>query len=521
MLVTALSRSEVKHWSEVLANEITSQKKEPFTIASGITTSGPCHIGTASEFLYPSALMTYLKNDGYKVDFIFVGDLMDAFDSIPRPLRTFNFLKEWLGRPLFKVPDPYECCASYGDHYLNEVTDLMRKFGISPKILKTNELVEAGRYDPYVKIFFEKKSLVKEIAKRNAMKSGILSLPPWVNIVMPICDNCDRIATPRITEFDGEVIKYKDDGDVGYTRGCGYEGEMKISDHRYKLYWRLDWPSRQDFLNVSAEMAGMDHHTRGGSWDTAVAIHREVFGKEPPVGHRYGFVLLKGRKYSKSKGIGLSVQELLKLVPPEIMKYRLFRPDIEENKNFNPSGHALLRLYEDYNEAANLSEKEGKLRRAENKRILAYTLSTEKRRWTVNFTDLLIHYQIYRDWNKVIEKLGDREGIEYLGGYVENWVGQEYLPEEYVFQLKPTKIKDFNMELSDFASNITPDMTAERVHELIYEVAKKHNIKTPQLFKAIYLSLIGKKYGPRLGKMIIAIGVKTVKKILEEHYSPN
>ena len=77
------------------------------------------------------------------------------------------------------------------------------------------------------------------------------------------------------------------------------------------------------------------------------------------------------------------------------------------------------------------------------------------------------------------------------------------------------------MELSDFASNITPDMTAERVHELIYEVAKKHNIKTPQLFKAIYLSLIGKKYGPRLGKMIIAIGVKTVKKILEEHYSPN
>jgi lysyl-tRNA synthetase class 1 len=512
--------NKVRHWSEVISNRIVSVKKEPFTIAAGITTSGPCHIGTACEFLYPSAIVKYLKNEGREVEFVFVGDLMDALDSVPEPLKEFKFLNDWLGRPLFKVPDPYGCCDSYGDHFLNEVADLMQQFDITAKIIRTNDLIHTGKYDPYVKLLFEKRSTVIDVAQRIAELSGSRDLPDWVNIVMPICENCGRISTTRVIGLDGNVVEYEDVGDVKYTQGCGHKGEMRVNDHNYKLYWRLDWPSRQDFLNVSAEMAGIDHHTRGGSWDTAVAIHKEVFGKKPPVGQRYGFVLLRGKKYSKSKGIGLSVQELLKLVPPEIIKYRLFRPDIEENKNFNPSGYSLIKLYGDYNEAADLYEKEEELRRAENKKVLAYNLSTEKRKWRVNFTDLLIHYQIYNDWRKITERLEDREGIEYLSKYVENWIEEEYQPEEFEFSLKPEKVSRLNKELADFASKLQPDMTAEEVHELVYDVAKKWKVKTSELFKVLYASLIGKESGPRLGVTVTAIGVGKVKKILEKNYPP-
>lgn len=509
----------VRHWSEVLAKEIIDNKKEPFVIASGITTSGPCHIGTACEFLYPSALVKYLKDEGHKVKFIFVGDLMDAFDSIPEPLNGFTYLKEWLGRPLYAVPDPFECCNSYGDHYLNEVTDLIRRFGISATILKTSEFVESGKYDPYFHIFCGKKSLVKEIARKTAEMSGVHGLPDWVDIAMPICENCGRISTTAIKALDEDLIRYSDTKDAKYTRGCGYEGEMRIAEHRYKLFWRLDWPSRQDFLNVSAELAGIDHHTRGGSWDTAVAIHREVFRKKPPIGHRYGFVLLQGKKYSKSKGIGLDVQELLELVPPELIKYRLFRPDIEENKNFDPSGHALIKLYEEYDEAADLCEKGGELRRAENKIVLAYSLATDKRRWRADFADILTHYQVYRDWDEVSHKVDDKEGVEYLRRYVENWIAQGYLPEEYVFQFRPTKIDHFNEELAIFASRLNQSMKDEDIHELVYDVAKERGIKPPQLFKALYLSLIGKEYGPRFGRLIAAIGVAKTKKSLSELYA--
>ena len=509
----------IRHWSEVLAKEVADKKREPFIIASGITTSGPCHIGTACEFLYPSALVEYLKDEGHKAEFIFVGDLMDAFDSIPEPLKEFTYLKEWFGRPLYAVPDPYECCDSYGDHYLNEVVDLMRRFGISATILKTNELVESGKYDPYFHVFYKKRSLVKEIARKTAEMSGVPGLPDWVDIAMPTCENCGRIATTVVEALDEDFIRYSDTKDAKYTKGCGYEGKMKITEHRYKLFWRLDWPSRQDFLNVSAELAGIDHHTRGGSWDTAVAVHREVFGKEPPIGHRYGFVLLRGKKYSKSKGIGLDVQELLELVPPELIKYRLFRPDIEENKNFDPSGHALMKLYEEYDEAANLYEKGVELRRAENKIVLAYSLATEKRRWRADFADILTNYQVYKNWNKVSERVGDREGVEYLRRYVENWITRGYLPEEYVFQLKPTKIDGFNEELAIFASRLNQSMKDEDIHELVYNVAKERGMKPPQLFKALYLSLIGKEYGPRLGRLIVAIGVMKTKESLSELYT--
>jgi len=284
------------------------------------------------------------------------------------------------------------------------------------------------------------------------------------------------------------------------------------------LFWRLDWPSRQDFLNVSTELAGVDHHTRGGSWETAVAIHREVFDKEPPIGRKYGFVLLHGKKYSKSKGMGLGVQELLELAPPALVKYALFKPDIEENKDFDPSGHKLIRLYDEYLTAADLHESGERLRRAEKKMALAYRLSTIRRIWRADFTDMLTYYQIYRDWNKVAENVGDKAGVEYLKRYVESWISQEYLPEEFVFTFKPNKIRAHNSKLAAFGSSLDVSMRAEDIHNLVYTVAERGGVGASSLFKAIYLTLIAKDHGPRLGRLIVAIGIEKVKRILAKMY---
>jgi len=488
-------------------------------VASGITTSGPMHMGTVCEFLYPSAIVKYLKDGGHRVEFVFVGDIMDAFDSIPKPLESKPSLKQHFGRPLCDIPDPYDCCKSYGDHFLNEVAGLMKDLEIQATIVRTSDLVKSGKYDTYAALFYEKKMKIEEIALKTAKMSGISGLPEWVDIVMPVCENCGRISTTRTTDFDGHTISYVCDKDVKYTRGCCYEGEMRVADHRYKLFWRLDWPSRQDFLNVSAELAGIDHHTRGGSWDTTVAIHREVFNKEPPVGHRFGFVLLQGKKYSKSKGIGLDVQELLSFVPPPLIKYKLFVPDIGENKEFDPTGNALIRLYEEYGRAAGAFERGADLSRAEHKIALAYALSTDKRRWRVDFADLLTYYQIYGDWEKVRDRIGDEKGIAYLEKYVENWIKEEYLSEEYVFRFKPTRVKDLGEEVLAFAQELNPSMSGENVHNLVYSVANKCDVNVSAFFKALYTSLISKDHGPRLGKLVAAIGVEKVKETLINLYS--
>ena len=513
-----MSEHKARHWSETLSQEIVTKKTAPYVVASGITTSGPTHMGTLCEFLYPSALVKCLKDEKYSVEFVFVGDIMDALDNIPKPLEEFVFLKEHLGKPLSDVPDPYDCCQSYGDHFLNEVRNIMTSLEVPAKILRANDLLAEGAYDPYAVLYQQQRDKVRTIAERVAALSGIAGLPEWVDILMPICENCGKIATTRTLSFNGDVIEYACDKDVKYTNGCGYHGTMRLNDHKYKLYWRLDWPSRQDFLHVSAELAGVDHHTRGGSWDTCVMIHREVLQKEPPIGRRFGFVLLHGKKYSKSKGIGLSVQEILDLAPSPLIKYRLFKPDLDENKEFDPTGHKLIQLYEEYNRAADLYEK-GSAHKAEDKMALAYSLSTDRRRWRVDFADLVVNYQIYQDWGIVTQRLGDAEGVNYLRKYVESWVNQQYLPEEYVFKLGGQRVQTLAKELVEFSEGLGESMTDQQVHDHVYTFAREHNLKPPELFKALYCSLISKEHGPRLGRLVKALGVEKVKEMLAQLYA--
>ncbi|MEM4707908.1 MAG: hypothetical protein QXL47_04830, partial [Candidatus Anstonellales archaeon] len=77
---------KITHWAERLANEVIAKKTEPYIITGGMTTSGPAHLGTVCEFLFPDMVRRVLEGKGRKVKFYFVADIMDAFDSIPASL---------------------------------------------------------------------------------------------------------------------------------------------------------------------------------------------------------------------------------------------------------------------------------------------------------------------------------------------------------------------------------------------------------------------------------------------------
>lgn len=499
----------------MIAEATIREKQKPFVIASGITTSGPVHLGTVCEFLYPSAINDYLRDQGYATRFVFVADLMDAFDSIPALLRELRSrLQDELGKPLHEVEDPFGCCPSYGEHYLQQVIEVMERFQVKPGIVRANELYRQGSYDRYARLFIQRLEEVKRLLEEVSMRT----LPPgWQDIVLPVCENCGKIGTTSVEQFDGDTIAYSCSKDAGYAEGCGYEGETTIADHRYKLLWRLDWPSRQDFLRVAIEGAGVDHHTRGGSWDTAVAVHRRIFRREPPIGFKYGFLLFRGKKYSKSTGLGADVQQLLDLVPPEVLKFFLFKPDVSDNKEFDPTGYRLAKLYEDYMDASELVGRE-ELTRAEHKTLLAYKLAGGIK-WKVSFVDILANYQILHSWKAVAKRLGDPSGIYYLRPYIENWIEYGYVPPELKFEYSPTRIGEYAREIAMFARKLKKSMRDIDVHNLVYEVAQETGIRPPRLFKALYKALIKKGRGPRFGKLVAAIGVAKVKRDLLRLYA--
>lgn len=500
-----------RHWTELLVENILTSRKPPFIITGGITTSGPTHLGTVCEFLYPAKINEMLKENGADSSFYFIGDILDAFDSVPSDMEKYSKqLEPYLGIPLCNTPDPMKCHGSLGDHYLADAEEVMKKMGLKIKVLRVNEIYQQGSFDPYARTFLKNEQETKRVVAETSFRK-IEELARW-NPIMPICEKCGRIATTRVTWHNDEEYEYIDDVDVGYTKGCGYRGKAKISDHKYKLQWRIHWPSWQAIFDTTAEGGGKDHFTRGGSYDTQVEIHRQILKREPPIAYNWGFILFEGKKYSKSKGIGMGTSELLKLIPAEVIAYMLIEPDVKSDKNIAPSGEGLITVYE---EIERLSVLENPESRADKKKAIAFKLAIKKLRWKAKFVDILTYYQIHRDWKKVGMLLKDEGGVAYLAPYIEEWLARKYEPERYNFSLNPGKARNKELVMA-FDGALEGGMNAIEIHNLVYSVAEAQKVKAAELFGELYQVLIGKESGPRFGKLIEAVGVKKTKELFSK-----
>jgi lysyl-tRNA synthetase class 1 len=329
--------------------------------------------------------------------------------------------------------------------------------------------------------------------------------------IMPICEKCGRIATTRVIGHDGESYEYACDRDVKYTRGCGHRGKNKIADHRYKIVWRLHWPAWKQVFGTSIEGAGVDHHTRGGSEDTCEAITKRLMKAPWHIPYKYGFILFQGKKYSKSKGTGMGITEISGLLPPEVIKYMLLRPDLEENIDINPTSENMLRTLEDFEYASRLDVKAVADNRSDRKKAIAFSLSTGRMGWHAPFLDVLLYYQVYHDWAKVAELARDAEGTAYLRPYIEEWVARGLVPEDYRFTYQPGA-KPASPDVKAFIASLTPGMDALAVHNAVFGFAKANGIEPKALFADLYEALIAKPKGPRMGKLITALGIERVKK---------
>lgn len=482
------------HWTERIADQLIKLGKSTIVITAGVTPSGPVHLGTVCEFLFPEAIyrMVKIKNPNIDVKMYFILDVLDALDSITIDLKEYEEdLNKNIGRPLEIVKDPKGEYVSYADRYIAELQNIMNAFETNFKLIKVSELYRMGAYDKYTILYMDNLEKVKNIISETSNRELSKDWSP----IMAICENCGRIDNTVITEFNNGIYKYK-------CKSCGYIGENSIEKHMYKLQWRLHWPTWQAILNTDIEGGGVDHFTKGGSRDTAERIHRELLGREPPIGYKYGFVLLDGKKYSKSKGIGMYVRDMIKLVPPEIIAYHLLKYDLEENIDFNPTKEKILNMIDDYENASKIDNQE--LSRADRKRYVAFKLFGKNRN---SFKEMLLYYSIYKDWNKVQNHIKIED---YYKTYIENWFKIDFIPDDYNFSYRPVKI-DKHREL---VISWTEDMDAIQIHNSIYDYAKSNGYLPAEVFKYFYNHLIGKDKGPRLGKLIYALGVERVKKDL-------
>jgi lysyl-tRNA synthetase class 1 len=503
--------AEITHWADVVAEE-TLERGNTHLVATGITPSGHIHVGNMREVVTADAAYRALLDKDANAELIYIADTYD-------PLRkVYPFLdesyEEHVGKPLSEIPCPCGECKNYADHFLQPFLNSLHRLGIKPEVYLADEMYKSGRYNEAIKTALKKRDEIAAILKEV---SGKEPTDDW-NPFNPICMQCGKINTTKVTGFDER------EETVDYTCSCGHRGTVPIQGGG-KLTWRVDWPARWQILGVTVEPFGKDHASRGGSYDTGKRIARDIFGCEPPHPIVYEWIMLGNEgAMSSSTGVVVSIADMLKVVPPEVLRYLIIRTKPEKHIRFDPAQPLLTLVdqYEKLHHTGGNSEYDRRVKELSHASSLCHTDIPFKHMTT-------IHQVAHGDFNrilKIVERAGydtkNTECIKQLADNVGNWL-EMYAPPFAKFSVQE-KLPELAATLSDkqraFLTTLadaleeSAELDGSEYHNLVYSakeeggrlhremekvLGEEFTIGPKDLFKALYISLLGQTSGPKAG----------------------
>ncbi|HDQ60039.1 MAG TPA: lysine--tRNA ligase [Candidatus Woesearchaeota archaeon] len=514
---------ESLYWADQIAEKIISErgKKEGYVIASGITPSGVVHIGNFREEMTVELVKRALKDKGVEVRYIHSWDNYDRFRKVPA-----NVPAEWaqyVGMPVSKVPDPWGCHGSYGEHFEKEFEDGAKELGVNPEYMNETVEYESCVYAEKIKTAMNSTEKIKEILNRFRKEDlGNSWYPATV-----YCPECGKDET-KIIHYDGKYTVYYECNSCGKTNQINFSEEPGV-----KLRWRTDWAMRWAHHGVDFEPGGKDHSSPGGSRDTSSIICREIFDSFPPTYQVYNNISLKGTagKMSGSKGNVVSLPELNSIYLPEVVRY-MYASTRPKTDFSIPTDDEIFKVYEDFYTAEriyfNAAKEIDKKREAHWKRV--YEMSVveaipDALPVQVPFKYMTYLSQFYADNDVIIQKLKESKHLgscpsEYDLNRIlkqikcaRSWA-KKYADEEYKFSLQKEKV----FEPDEVHLNAIHELiaTIEKNFEEndLYLIAKTSGLGK-EFFKMCYKILLNKDRGPKLLDLINMIGAEKVKEILE------
>jgi lysyl-tRNA synthetase class 1 len=325
-----------------------------------------------------------------------------------------------------------------------------------------------------------------------------------------ICKSCKRTNTTKVAGFSPEAET------VDYECTCGSTGKVSMRGGG-KLVWRVDWPARWPIFRVTIEPFGKDHATAGGSYDTGKRISEEIYGYPAPYPIVYEWIHLKGvGAMHSSTGIVVTINEMLDVVPPEVLRYLIIRNKPEKHIEFDPA-LPLLNLVDEYDQ------------RKGDARALELSSISGSGPFDIPFRHMVTAVQIARGDRDLLIKALQRSGYEtsrmdeILGraANVEKWLDR-YAPSFVKFQVKeqlPAAVNNLSPEerkgIALLADSIDEKSAAE-IHDLVYAVARETGIDSKKFFQAVYVAFLGDRQGPKLGWFLASLDRGFVKSRLLE-----
>lgn len=456
-------------------------------------------MGYLREIVICDAIMLALRDKGRASRHIHFVDDLDGFRKVPAGLPPEY--EKYLGKPLCDMPSPDGSANSYADYALGSFLDSVTKLGIEIDVIRSHQKYRAGFFGPAIEETLKNLPTVRSVLEKV---SGRKLEKDWAPIQVNEEGYLKNRRFVSINTAD-KTLKYLDAS--GAEQVTGYEtGQVKLN-------WRLDWPARWWLLKVNVEPSGRDHSTKGGSYDTGVALMKEVFKAPEPLGVAYNFINRAGetKKMSASSGDGILISEVVEVLPPEVARYFILRSSPDKLLTFDPQA-GVVRLIDEYAELLakpNKSESDTQL-------INLASHGVEETVSKVPFSHLVSSYQAALKNSQLTLDIIKRTETEPINEqqetiiknqlrFTENWL-KHWAPEDVKFELAKEPSGDFSDSEKDYFSklaktieNAPESADGEWFHKAIYSLKESGEVSEELLFKPLYKLLIDKPQGPRAG----------------------
>ncbi|HNR75672.1 MAG TPA: lysine--tRNA ligase [Parvularculaceae bacterium] len=280
---------------------------------TGYGPSGPPHIGTFGEVARTTMVRRAFElMTGRKTRLISFSDDMDGMRKVPPHLPNQEMLAQYLQKPLTTVPDPWGGHQSFAHHNNAKLRAFLDQFGFDYEFVSSTECYRSGVFDATLIRVLERYDALMEIMLPSLGEERRETYSP----ILPISPKTGRVLYVPMLERDakkGEVVFEDEDGE---------KIKMPVGGGNTKLQWKVDWAGRWFALGVDYEMAGED-------LTESVRLSNRIvkaLGGEPPAGFNFQlFVDEQGKKISKTKGNGISIEEWLTYASPESLSLFMFQ----------------------------------------------------------------------------------------------------------------------------------------------------------------------------------------------------
>jgi len=549
---------------EVIAEADRRAPGKPIVCASGLSPSGPIHLGNLREVMTPHLVADEIRRRGVDCVHLLSWDDYDRFRKVPAGVDPS--WSEHIGKPLTAVPaPPGSSYGSWAEHFKAPMLLAMRELGIDIEPISQTQRYTSGAYRAQILLAMRDRERIDAILGRYRTKaktratddedeaaavegSGAAAEDDGTAAAgyfpyKPYCAVCGTDFT-TVTGYDDATTE------LSYTCACGHAETVRLSEHnRGKLVWKVDWPMRWAFEGVVFEPSGVDHQSPGSSFVVGGQIIREVFDAEPPIGPMYAFVGISGMsKMSSSRGAVPTPADALEIMEPSVLRwlYSRRRPNQSFKLAFD-SEH--LRLYDEWD---GLARKIGDGRAAPadvvafDRAVRTSTAPLPMTPRPVSFRTLASIVDITtghpEQTLRILRDLDPEQPITSLDEVrprldcVQRWVTTQ-LPADQRTQVRDEPDKELLASLDDrqrealrlLTAGLDEHWSLEGLTTLVYGVPKQQlglpldtkptaelKVAQREFFALLYTLLVGRDTGPRLPTLLLAVGADRVRRLLND-----